>query len=95
MNNGHGRTKPVLRFFLDGDKYRFKIVQLSDLHLGAASNTKLGPGRDDSKTWKLVDEILKAEKPDFIVLSGDQISANECHKNAVEYYRTIGKMLSQ
>jgi predicted MPP superfamily phosphohydrolase len=92
FREGSPNAKPILRFRSEGDTYRFKIVQLSDLHLGEASNTPWGPDQD-LKTWKLIDTILKAEQPDLIILSGDQVSANDC-PNAAEYYKMIGKKLS-
>jgi predicted MPP superfamily phosphohydrolase len=90
--------KPILRFrSSEGDDvYRFKIVQLADLHLGEAhtTNTALGP-EQDAKTWELVHQILTKEQPDLIVLSGDQISANACLENATEYYKLLGEKLSR
>jgi predicted MPP superfamily phosphohydrolase len=82
-----------LRFRSDGETYKFKILQLADLHSGEASDTSWGP-EQDLKTWAVVDQILKTEKPDLIVLSGDQLSANDCQCNATDYYKLIGKRLS-
>jgi hypothetical protein len=94
-SNDHLQGKPILRFRSEGDgMYRFKIVQLADLHLGEAPDTVLGP-EQDVKTWELVDQILTKEKPDLIVLSGDQISANACLDNATEYYKLLGERLSR
>ena len=70
--------------------YKFKIVQLADLHLCEAPQN---PEQDD-KTWALVDRVLTSEKPDLIVLSGDQISANFCRDNATAYYHEIGVKLT-
>lgn len=72
--------KPVPRIRKDG---KFKIMQVSDMHLST------GPGkcrdvfprlRDegkceaDDRTLKLVERLIKEEKPDLIVASGDQVN---------------------
>jgi len=72
--------KPVLRIRKDG---KFKIMQVADLHL----STGLGTCRDaeppghnggkcdaDSRTLEFVGKILDEEKPDLVVLSGDQVN---------------------
>jgi hypothetical protein len=76
----HEHTKPVPRI---NDNGKFKIVQLADLHL----STGLGECRDalppdyngrpceaDPRTLDFVTRILEDEKPDLVVLSGDQIN---------------------
>ncbi|KAF2141991.1 uncharacterized protein K452DRAFT_326560 [Aplosporella prunicola CBS 121167] len=72
--------KPIPRINKDG---KFKILQVSDLHL----STGLGNCRDpepkdhngghcdaDSRTLEFVGKILDQEKPDMVVLSGDQVN---------------------
>jgi hypothetical protein len=59
--------RPGLRFRRDG---RFTIVQLTDLHW---SN---GDGAD-ARTRALVDEVLRAERPDLVALTGDVVSGSE------------------
>ncbi|KAF3030358.1 purple acid phosphatase [Didymella heteroderae] len=61
----------------------FKIVQISDLHLRTGfgtcqdamerDGTTLGPIRADQETLRLVEEILESERPNLVVLTGDQI----------------------
>lgn len=76
----HKIEKPVPRIRKDG---RFKIVQLSDLHL----STGVGVCRDpepkghnggkcdaDPRTLEFVERVLDEEKPDMVVLSGDQVN---------------------
>ncbi|MCJ1353461.1 MAG: hypothetical protein MMC33_003447 [Icmadophila ericetorum] len=76
----HPVTKPTLRVRKDG---KFKILQVSDMHL----STGLGTCRDvkmtatsnphcdaDPRTIEFVSKILDSEKPDFVVLSGDQVN---------------------
>ncbi|KAH8723501.1 phosphoesterase-like protein [Phaeosphaeriaceae sp. PMI808] len=72
--------KPVPKIRKDG---KFKIMQVSDLHL----STGLGVCRDaepkgangghcdaDPRTLEFVERVLDEEKPDLVVLSGDQIN---------------------
>jgi hypothetical protein len=74
--------KPVPRIRKDG---KFKIMQLSDLHL----STGLGKCRDpvpkelnggrceaDPRTLEFVERVLDEEKPDLVVLSGDQVNGD-------------------
>ncbi|KAI9809664.1 MAG: hypothetical protein M1825_000096 [Sarcosagium campestre] len=72
--------RPVPRIRKDG---RFKIMQVSDLHL----STGLGVCRDaeppkgegircdaDPRTLEFVGSLLDQEKPDLVILSGDQVN---------------------
>lgn len=72
--------KPTPRVRRDG---KFKILQVSDLHL----TTGLGVCRDpeppsphggicdaDPRTLEFVGAVLDSEKPDLVVLSGDQVN---------------------
>lgn len=86
--------KPILRFRKVKDGYKFKIVQLADIHLGEAPESLWGP-EQDKKTWSLIDSVLTKEKPDLIVLSGDQLSAEDVRDNAAEYYRSMGERLTK
>jgi hypothetical protein len=80
----HGQApkfdRPIPRVRKDG---RFKIMQASDLHL----STGLGLCRDaepkglngghcdaDPRTLEFVGRLLDDEKPDLVVLSGDQVN---------------------
>jgi hypothetical protein len=73
-------TKPVPKITKDG---KFKIMQISDLHL----STGLGVCRDpepkgangghcdaDPRTLEFIERVLDEEKPDMVVLSGDQVN---------------------
>ena len=82
----HGRGNPVpnapvtLRVREDG---KFRIVQISDTHMvtdvGVCKDAIDADGEDlpeseaDPLTVSFVGEILDAEKPDLVVLSGDQL----------------------
>jgi len=72
--------RPVVRIRKDG---KFKILQVADLHL----STGVGECRDpepkghnggkcdaDTRTLEFVEKILESEKPDLVVLSGDQVN---------------------
>ena len=76
----HKIEKPIPRIRKDG---KFKIVQVSDLHL----STGIGVCRDaepkdanggrcdaDPRTLLFVERVLDEEKPDMVVLSGDQVN---------------------
>lgn len=73
--------------------YSFKIMQIADIHLGENSWTDWGP-EQDIKTFHVLDSVILAEQPDLIVLSGDQLTANNVDENATAYYRTLGEKLS-
>jgi len=53
-----------LRFNSEG---KFKMVQLTDLHYGETDE-------NDANTDRLVTDILAAEKPDLVVVTGDVVS---------------------
>jgi hypothetical protein len=73
-------TKPTIRVRKDG---RFKIMQASDLHM----STGVGVCRDpeppgyndgkcdaDPRTLEFIARLLDEEKPDLVILSGDQVN---------------------
>ena len=77
----------------DDLSYCFKILQIADIHLGEAENLDWGP-EQDRKTWIVLDSVIKREQPDLIILSGDQLTANNCKENATAYYQILGEFLS-
>lgn len=82
-----------------GDDHRsccscFKILQIADIHLGEAESSDWGP-EQDRKTFAVLDSILREERPNLIVLSGDQLTGNDCRENATAYYRELGEFLSR
>ncbi|KAL7566122.1 hypothetical protein ACA910_003895 [Epithemia clementina (nom. ined.)] len=77
----------------------FTILQLADLHLGEAQNSEFGP-EQDRKTWHALHSYLErtASFVDLIVLSGDQLTANDCYnprKNCTLYYIQLGQHLAE
>jgi hypothetical protein len=68
-----------------GDNGKFKIMQIADLHL----STGLGVCRDamppghnggkcdaDPRTLEFIGKLLDQEKPDLVILSGDQVNGD-------------------
>ncbi|KAK5088491.1 Phosphatase dcr2 [Lithohypha guttulata] len=73
---------PVPRIRKDG---KFKILQASDLHLATGygrcrdavpDGYNGGPCLADPRTLEFVERILLDEKPDLIILSGDQVNGD-------------------
>ncbi|KAF2751974.1 Metallo-dependent phosphatase [Sporormia fimetaria CBS 119925] len=89
--------KPVPRINKDG---KFKILQLSDLHL----STGVGKCRDpepnsghceaDPRTLEFVAKLLDNEKPDFVVLSGDQVNGDTAPDGQTALFK-IAALLSE
>ena len=75
----HNPAKPVLRIRRDG---KFKIMQASDLHLATGFGVcrdalpKGQPCDADPRTLEFVSKLLDTEKPDLVILSGDQINGD-------------------
>jgi len=105
---GRLRT-PVLRFRVDAPSsyyshdhqsaaafnQTFKIMQITDIHLGEAEYTDWGP-EQDAKTFRLLEKIFEYEPDcDLIVLGGDQLTANNCLGNCTKYYGILGRFLSK
>ena len=62
-------AKPGLRFRADGS---FKIVQFTDTHI----RTTLP--EEAAAVYALMDEIIDRERPDMVVLGGDNVTVNPC-----------------
>jgi hypothetical protein len=89
--------RPIPRVGSDG---KFKIMQASDLHL----STGLGACRDpepkglnggncdaDPRTLEFVERLLDQEKPDLVVLSGDQVNGETApDAQSVSYPNQLG-----
>jgi hypothetical protein len=85
--------QPTLHFRQKNNTWKFKIVQITDIHLGEEPATDWGP-EQDRRTWLVLDQVLKYEKPDFIILSGDQVTTNYFLPNTTAYYNLLGEFLS-
>ncbi|MCJ1481525.1 hypothetical protein MMC06_001684 [Schaereria dolodes] len=73
-------TRPTIRVRKDG---KFKILQVSDLHLSTGLGTCREPepadrngGKCDAdpRTLEFIGSMLDSEEPDLVVLSGDQVN---------------------
>lgn len=90
-------SSPRLQFHPDSTDptaLTFRILQVTDIHLGEAPDTDWGP-EQDRKTWSVLDAVINAENPDLIVLSGDQLTANNVDANATVYYEALADHLNQ
>ncbi|KAJ6634876.1 putative inactive purple acid phosphatase 16, partial [Pseudolycoriella hygida] len=77
--------KPLIRFKEDGT---LKIVNFSDLHYGEAPHTDWGPAAD-KKSSNVTKNILEMEHPDFVIFTGDLLTAEEMYPNATEYFAIL------
>ncbi|ODQ82420.1 hypothetical protein BABINDRAFT_159016 [Babjeviella inositovora NRRL Y-12698] len=88
---------PVLKINPSG---KFKILQVADMHF----STGYGECRDpfpvllskdaqscqaDPRTLEFVNKVLDAEKPDFVVLSGDQIFGEESYDSETSLFKAV------
>lgn len=100
-------NKPPLRFHREDEsssettttktknttKYFFTILQLADIHLGENAWEDWGP-EQDRKTFGALQSILRAEQPDLIIFSGDQLTANNINDNATEYIDLLAQHIA-
>jgi hypothetical protein len=70
----------------------FRILQLTDLHLGEDAWTDWGP-EQDVKTYNVLRKIIPMEMPDLIILGGDQLTGNNVDANATAYYDRLAAFL--
>lgn len=90
-NSENENQKPKLRFSSSGT---FQILQLTDLHYGEEPSTDWGPLQDVMSTL-MIRSVLTHEKPDLIVLSGDQITADNIDANATAVLDQISNLLEE
>jgi predicted MPP superfamily phosphohydrolase len=83
--------KPELSFSKAGS---FKILQLTDLHYGEEPSTDWGPIQDRN-TSALIRLVLMREQPDLVVLTGDQLTADNVDENATVYYNQLANLLDE
>jgi hypothetical protein len=93
---------PVLRVGKDG---RFKIIQISDAHLA----TGLGTCRDaigendrpstnceaDTRTLEFIEKVLDDEKPDLVVLSGDQVEGPAAPDTQTAIFKMVAPLIER
>jgi metallophosphoesterase superfamily enzyme len=81
-----GRTRPILgaqQSLRVGENHKFKIVQISDTHMGTgvgvckdaidADGNNLPQSDADPLTVNFIAKILDLEKPSLVILTGDQL----------------------
>lgn len=78
-------AKPRLQFSEAGT---FKLVQFADLHFGEGEAVAWGP-QQDLESKKVMAGVLAVEKPQLVVLSGDQLTGLNIKSNATSYWDEI------
>ncbi|OJJ49323.1 hypothetical protein ASPZODRAFT_140231 [Penicilliopsis zonata CBS 506.65] len=81
------------------DNGRFKIMQLADLHLSTglgacrdAVPAELKPGQKcdaDPRTLDFVERLLDEEKPDLVVLTGDQVNGETAADAQTALFKSV------
>ncbi|MBS4224847.1 metallophosphoesterase family protein [Lederbergia citrea] len=66
------------------EDHSFKIIQFTDLHVGPDIHHE-----KDARTFKLIDDTIRAEKPDLIVFTGDQIWSEGIDEPGITYRRIL------
>lgn len=69
MQSRDGLMSKKLYFREDGS---FKLMQLTDIHYCQDDAAA------DERTMVLVRELIQAEKPDFVMLTGDAVYGSKC-----------------
>ncbi|KAM3419029.1 hypothetical protein BST61_g4984 [Cercospora zeina] len=108
LSTRHGRPRaaheipPVPRVNKDG---KFKIVQISDAHL----STGTGACRDaigendkpsvrceaDPRTLEFLEQVLDDEKPDLVVLSGDQVEGPTAPDTQTAIFKMVAPLIER
>ena len=79
-----------LRLRPDGS---FTIVQIADVHTGEGE-ISWGPGVDN-KTYQALADLLRLERPDLAVLTGDMLTGLNVDANATAYWDRLIKVFDQ
>jgi len=72
----------------ESTRYVFKILQLADIHYGEAPETDWGPAQD-AMSSQLIESLVLAERPDLVVLSGDQLTSDYIKENALDAHAEL------
>ncbi|EGP92254.1 unnamed protein product [Zymoseptoria tritici ST99CH_1A5] len=96
------RDLPVPRVRKDG---RFKILQISDAHLATGVGTcrdAIGEGNQpstkceaDTRTLDFIEKILDDEKPDMVVLSGDQVEGPQAPDTQSAIFKMVAPLVER
>lgn len=97
------KKKPELRV---GKDHKFKIVQLADLHFSTgegkcrdlfpknAADAKDGC-KADARTLKFIEQVLDNEKPNYVVLTGDQIYGQASPDSETSLLKVVAPLIKR
>jgi predicted MPP superfamily phosphohydrolase len=69
---------------------RFKILQLTDLHLG-----EVGMGHLDAETLHMIRSLCEKERPDFVAITGDLISGQAWDRQEPHFWERHYVMIAE
>lgn len=92
--------QPTLQLNKDG---KFKILQVADLHFSTGFGKCRDPVPADSKkecqadprTLRFLERVLDLEKPDFVVLTGDQIFGDEAPDAETAVFKALNPFIKR
>lgn len=90
--------KPIPRIGRDG---KFKIMQAADLHLATGiGNCRDAIPRDmacdaDIRTMEFIERLLDEEKPDMVVLTGDQVNGDTAPDAQTALFKIAGPLIDR
>lgn len=67
---------------------KFKVAQFTDLHYGEDEFTPWGPIQDKNSDH-VMHTVLREEKPDFVLFTGDVLTGNNIGGNATAYWKYL------
>lgn len=82
---------------------KFKILQVADLHFSTGvgkcrdpSPSETGKGCEaDPRTLKFLEKVLDIEKPDLVVLTGDQIFGDESPDSETSLFKAVNPFIKR
>lgn len=92
--------KPVLRVRSNGE---FKVLQVADLHfstgVGECRNPVPASLADsceaDPRTLEFIDKVVDAERPDFVVLTGDQVFGETASDSVTAMFKAVAPFIKR
>lgn len=96
----HAYPHPSLKFNSDG---KFKILQVADLHFLTGEGFCRDPVppesasgcRADPRTLEFIDKVLEIEKPDLVVLTGDQIHGDTAFDSESALFKAYNPFIAR
>lgn len=85
------------------DNDEFKILQVADLHFSTGYGKCLNPEpassasgcQADPRTLKFVNKVLDIEKPDFVVLTGDQVFGSTAPDSETAAFKALSPFIER